>query len=58
MGVCGGLTLELGCTASGGYLSFFGERKVPAGGRHADLSTNFLCEETGIYTDEKEKTSS
>ena len=32
---------------------FFGERKVPAGGRHADLSTNFLCEETGIYTDEK-----
>ena len=22
-------------------------------GRHADLSTNFLCEETGIYTDEK-----
>lgn len=39
--------------ASGGYLSFFGERKVPAGGRHADLSTNFLCEETGIYTDEK-----
>ena len=76
MGVCGGLALELGCTASGGYLSFFGERKVPknvarnldflrifgyflcaqkvpAGGRHADLSTNFLCEETGIYTDEK-----
>lgn len=53
MGVCGGLALELGYTASGGYLSFFGERKVPAGGRHADLSTNFLCEETGIYTDEK-----
>ena len=23
------------------------------GGRYADLSTNFLCEETGIYTDEK-----
>ena len=33
--------------------TFFGERMCPAGGRHADLSTNFLCEETGIYTGEK-----
>lgn len=32
---------------------FLRRKKVTAGGRHADLSTNFLCEETGIYTDEK-----